>query len=1085
MRKTALLICFVWAGLTVNAQIKVNGIITDITDHSPLVGASIVIQGTLVGTTSDIDGKYMIEVPSSESQLAVSYIGYLTKTITVGSQTTIDVELVESFNKLDEFVVTALGITREKKSLGFAVQDVQGDEVTKASNPDVISSLKGRLAGAQIITSSGQVGASTTIKIRGNKTFYGNSSPLFVVDGTPIINQTNSINQNDLSTDFGNTAADIDPNNIESITILKGASASALYGDRGLNGVVLITTKKGAKQKGIGISYAGSLDFDNVYILPNYQNSYGQGGRGSEYWWKLNAPEMTYAEYAATRFSWTPGNDWDESWGPRLDQGYNLIQYDSPLDADGNRIASPWISHPDNVKDFYETGITGTNSIALSAGNDVASGRFTITNTDQKGTSPNTDQNRLNLGLNTTLNLGKRLKVDINASYVNTKNDNLPQQGNSMKNALFEFNGWFARQVDTKYLKDHYNEMMIGGNGALTPVNWMTGYSTQHNNPYWIAYNNTTSRERNRFYGNVGLTLNLAKGVDLIARAGTDVVSEHRKLLFSSGSKGYAFVSQTPANGSFYEQMSSNNETNADLMLNFDRKLTEDISLTAMVGSNYRSSLARNSSVAAQDLVIPDFYSTSNIQDEPIVDNNQYQYEAQSLFTSANLGYKDFLYLGMSYRQDWSSSLAENNWSFGYPSVNLGFIFSELLNVDEKLFTFGKLRASYSEVGNATSPYQLLPIYQSIGSSFAGPAGNVNIFSLSSTIPTYNLKPQRTQSIELGGDFKFLENRLGIDVTYYDALTKDQIMSVPVSNASGYSFWLKNAGEIRNKGVEIQMYATPIQNNDFSWNINLNYSKNNNKVVSLDDGIDELIISLFNPRYDVTLKALPGQDWGVIYGSDWQKDASGNVLISSNGRPLTTDNPQEIGNVNPDFVGGLGNTLNYKALTFSVLIDFRKGGDIYSFSKAIGQKAGILQNTVEGGQRENGMVVPGVYADGVTDGDGNDVSGQVNTTVVAPYDYWRSSRSWASTGIVDGSFIKLREMTLSYNLPKNIVSKLKMQKCMISLYGRNLALLYTHKSNDVHIDPEVSTGGGVDGTGFEQYQLAPSRTLGFKVNINF
>jgi TonB-linked SusC/RagA family outer membrane protein len=1090
MRKIALLICFIWAGLSVSAQIKVNGMITDNTDQSPLVGASIVIKGTMIGTTSNIEGMYTIEVPSDSSQLVISYIGYITKTLTVGHQTTINVGLTEALNTLDEYVVTALGITREKKSLGYSAQEVKGDEVTKTSNPDIISTLKGKMAGAQIITASGQVGATTTIKIRGNKTFYGNSSPLFVVDGTPIINNTNSINEtnaavNDLATDFGNTAADIDPNNIESVTILKGASASALYGDRGLNGVVLITTKKGTINKGFEISYSGSIDFDNVYILPNYQNSYGQGGKGSEYWWQKNAPEMTYAEYAATRFSWTPSDDWDESWGPRLDQGYDLIQFDSPVDANGNKIPSPWISQPNNVKDFYETGITGTNSVAISAGNENASGRFTITNTDQTGTSPNTDQKRLNLGLNSSLNIGKRLKVDINANFVNTKNDNIPQQGNSMKNALFEFNGWFARQVDTKYLKDHYNEMVIGGNGQLTPLNWMTGYSTQHNNPYWTAYKNTTSRERNRAYGNIGLTFNIADGIDLIAKAGADFVSEHRKLVYSSGTKGYAFVSQTPVNGAFYEQFSIESETNMDLMLNINKKLGDDFSLTSLVGANSSASNSRYSSIAAQDLVIADFYSTSNILGQPIVDNTLLRYESQSLYASANLGYKDYLYLGMSYRQDWSSSLSKNNWSFGYPSINLGFIFSEAFGINKGAFTFGKLRASYSEVGNATSPYQLLAIYQSMGSTFSGAAGDVNIFSLSSTIPSFNLKPQRTQSKEFGGEFKFLDNRLGIDLTYYNALTKDQIMSVPVSAGSGYSFWLKNAGEIRNSGVELQLYATPIQNDNFKWDVNINWSKNKNTVVSLDDGIDELIISTFYGTYNVRLKAVPGEDWGTIYGSDWQKDDAGNVLISASGLPLTSVTPQIIGNVNPDFVGGIGNAFTYKAFSFSVLVDFRKGGDIYSYSKAIGQKAGILESTVEGDQRVNGMVIDGVYADGVRDVNGIDVSGQPNSTIVAPYDYWRRSRSWASTGIIDGSFIKLRELTLGYNLPKSVISKFRMQSCRLSFYGRNLALLYTDKSNDVHIDPEVSTGGGADGTGMEQYQLAPSRTLGFKLNINF
>ena len=1061
----------------------ITGTVTGADDGLTMPGVSIIIVGTQTGTSTDFDGKYQISANEGDV-LQFNFMGYSDATVTVGAENTYDIALQPDAKQLDDVIVTALGIKREKKALGYSVQDVKGDEITEGGNTNVVGALAGKVAGVQITTASGQVGASSTIKIRGNKTFYGSSSPLFVVDGTPIQNGISSA-RDAVATDFGNAAADIDPENIASISVLKGAAASALYGNRGLNGVVLITTKKGTKRKGVGVSYTGSIAFDNVYILPNYQNSYGQGGRGSEGMWQAREPGMTYPEYAESRFSWTPGNDWDESWGPRLDQGYSLVQFDSPEDENGNKTATPWVSHPDNIKDFYETGVTYNNSVALSAGNDVASGRFTLSHTKQDGTSPNTDQQKLNLGLNTSMKLGKKLKVDVNMNFVNTKNDNLPQQGNSMKNPLFEFNGWFARQVDMKSLKDNYSEMVVGGNGELTPYNWMTGYSTQHNNPYWIANMNKTSRDRNRVYGNVNFSYNLFEGIDLVARAGTDQITEHRKSVYHSGTKGYAFSSNTPENGSFWEQFRIESETNADLMLNINKKINDDFHITSVIGANYRYSKSKFSTVSALNLAVPDFYSTSAIEGEPSVSNTLYESKSNSLFASANIAFKNYLFLDLTYREDWTSTLSENNRAFGYPSANLGFIFSDAFGISGDIFSYGKIRGGYAEVGSATGPYSLLPTFESSGSTFVGAAGPVNLYGLSTSIPTYDLKPQRTNSVEFGAEFKFFQNRLGFDVTYYDALTKNQIMAVPVASSSGYNSWLKNAGEIRNKGIELQIYATAIQTNDFSWDINLNYAKNSNEVVALEDGIKDLTISTFYSRYDVRLKAVPGKEWGTIYGSNWQKDDSGNVLIGSNGRPLTTDEAVEIGNVNPDFIGGLRNTFNYKGINLSVLLDFRVGGDVYSYTKAIGQKAGILESTVEGNQRVDGYLVEGVYADGVTDTDGNDVSGQTNETKVFPYDYWRRSRSWAELGIVDGSYIKLREVTLSYNLPKSLVSKIKMQGATVSLFGRNLALLYTHESNNVGIDPEVSTGGSVGGTGLEQYQLAPSRTIGFKLNMNF
>jgi len=1070
-------------------QRTIKGTITS-SEGEPLIGASVSIKGTTSGTISDIDGKYEIKAKDGDI-LQFSYIGFNTQDIKVDGQETIDVILTQGI-QLDELVVTALGIKRDKKALGYAVQDVKGDEVSETNPNNIVSALSGRIAGAQIVTSSGQVGASSTIKIRGNKTFTGSAQPLFVVDGTPIMNSISSARSSTTYTDFGNAAMDIDPSNIESISVLKGASAAALYGSRAANGVILITTKKGTKKKGIGIEFSTSLAFDDVYILPNYQNEYGQGRNGSEYEWKLKYPDLTYQEFHDKReFKWALDGsgrrmDWDESWGSRLDVGLMVPQMDSPLDENGKPIPTPWISHPDNVKDFYETGITSGNNLSFTSTGDKASGRLTFGYTNQKGTSPNTDQEKINLGINTDIKLTDKLKVDANVNYIQLNNDNLPQQGNSMRNPLLEFNSWFGRQVDTKYLKEHYNDIVLF-NGDKKAFNWMMAYPSQHPNPYWNAYKNTMSRERNRIFGNTSINYQLFKGVDLTARIGTDFFNEHRKFIYHKYSRDWTNLYENATNGTFWEQYRLQSETNADLFLKINKNLTDDLSMFTTLGANYTETFNQYATTNGTNLIVADFFSTSNFEGEPIVSFTKYKSVSNSVFGSTNLGYKSFLYLDLSLRGDWSSTLPRENRNYWYPSANLGFIFTELLNMNPDILSYGKLRGGIASVGNATSAYSLNPVFYSIGTTF----NDINMFGVQSTLPTYDLKPEITTSKEFGLEMKFFYNRLGFDITYYDALTTNQLIYVDIPYSSGYSAWKKNAGSIRNKGIELQLNGTIIEGNNLTWDANLNWSTNNNKIEELSDGLEELQITSFYGSYSGTsLMAFPGKEWGAIYGNTFARNENGDIIVDKRGMPQSGDDPEILGYVNPDWVGGIRNTFGYKGFNLTALVDFRKGGDVFSYSKAIGQHAGILQATVEGGIRENGMVVDGVYENGTMldlngDGEPEDVSGQKNETVIAARTYWRSSRNWGELSVIDGSFIKLREVVFSYSIPKSFLNKMNIQGGTISLFGRNLALLYTDESNDVHIDPEVSSGGTVAGTGLESYQLPPSRTLGLKLNLKF
>ncbi|NEW82378.1 MAG: SusC/RagA family TonB-linked outer membrane protein [Mariniphaga sp.] len=1079
MKKNLYLIfVFLLIVLNVSAQRQtITGVVKEKATNEFIPGASIVEKGTSNGTITGNTGEFALSVNKNVT-LQISFVGMEMQEIKVENQSKFEIYLEISREQIGDVVVTAFGIKRDKKALGYSVQDVSGQQLTASSPVNIVSSLSGKVAGAQIITSSGQVGASATIKIRGNKSLDGMSQPLFVVDGTPIMNNTNDARTNTARTDFGNSAMDIDPSSIESISILKGPSASALYGSRAADGVILITTKKGSSaRKGFSVVLNSSMAFDNVNILPNYQNSYGQGYNGDEYNWKTNYPSYsTYqAFHDAREFKWaTDGTgrrmDYDESWGTRLDVGLLVDQMQGKQ--------QPWVSNPNNIKNFYETGVTTSNNIDLNMNSDRVTARFSVGHNKQNGTSPNTDQTKLNLGFNAGFKITDKFKIDVNLNFIDLSNDNLPQTGNSMRNPLVEFNSWFGRQVDMNYLKEHYNDI-IDYKGTPVAFNWMIDYPTQHNNPYWLAYNNTMSRDRKRTFGNFSATYTIAKGIDIMGRFGNDSYTEKRFYKFPQYTRDWDTEYKSAGNGTFWKQYQISNETNADLIMTIKKNLTPDISGFFNIGGNYRSTYDQYSSVAGTNLVIPNFYSTSNIEGTPSVSFTDYKKRSSSVFASANLGYKSYLYLDLTYRTDWSSTLPQSNWRYDYPSVNVGFIFTEALKMKSDILSFGKLRAGYAIVGSDTNPYQLTPTYGTGGTPFNG----VTLYTQSATYPTNDLKPQKSKSFETGAELKFFKDRISLDLTYYQSRTFNQILGVGVSSATGYSTWYKNAGEIENKGFEIQASGVPVRGKHFEWSIDITWSKNQNSVKSLESGINQLQLSSL--YYNSYLMAIPGKPWGEIYGTDYQRNANGNALIGANGLPITTTTSQVLGNVNPDWIGGLRNTFTYKGITFSALIDMRQGGDVVSMTKAVGQYGGITQNTVEGGIRENGMIVEGVYNAGVKINN-VDVSGQPNVTRISARTYFKATRPWGSEAVIDGSFIKLREMNLSYTLSRvPMLKEAGIQSLTVGLFGRNLALLYKDKSNDVNIDPEVSTGGSLSGVGIEAYQLPPSRSIGLKVNINF
>jgi len=1094
-RLTLILFLAVFVGMgSLWAQTKtITGTVTGSDDGQPIPGVSIIVKGTTIGTITDTNGKYSLAVPQDATDLIFSFVGMETEDVSIQGRSVIDITLKSEALDIDEVVVTAMGISRQKKALGYAVQDVKGDDLAKVPNDNVLNTLNGRVSGVQVTSTSGAVGASSRITIRGNSSLRSNNQPLFVVDGVPISNATSGAGQWG-GQDFGNAVADIDPENIESMTVLKGASAAALYGSRALNGVILITTKKGsAQKKGIGVSYNFNIGFSNIYILPDYQNKYGQGYYGSEYWYKhLGAEDkgLTYQEFAQGDYKWYAGfsyydGNWggtmdgmDESWGPRLDIGLKLPQFDSPytLDADGRPVyeATPWVSQPDNVRDFFTTGINQTHNIALTGGNDKVFGRVAYTYDNTKGVIPNTDLVKHTVNVSTHIQLSKKFSVDANVNYVNNSSDNLPGQGYAVNNVMQSLGSWFGRQVNINNLKDHWQELNPWGN----PYNWNSSY---HNNPYWTVNNNTTSRVRNRLFGNVLAKWNINDWMNLNFRAGTDFFQERRKHVEHNQSLDYP-------NGYFWQNKRFNQETNLDLFLNVDKQLGDNWRVSGMLGGNFRQNIYNYTGMTANELTVPNFFDISNVNGNPIADMYTSNRETNSVYAQANISFKDYLFVGATARNDWSSTLPEGEWSYFYPSVNVGLDFTRALGIQSKWFSFGKIRGSYAIVGGDANPYSLNNVYYANTSAFKG----ITQYYYTRTLANANLKPEKKKSWEVGADLRFINNRIGLDITYYNSKTTDQIMAIQIPTSSGFGNKWINAGELSNKGIETTLYGDIFKNpNGFSWRMTVNWAKNDNQVVSLYGDLESLQIG--SSWSGLSVQARPGEEYGVIRGLGYVVDEkTGSYVVGDDGMPLVSQDNKTLGCVTPDWTGGIANDFSWKGLNLHVLIDGRHGGDFFSVTKMFGLYSGILEQTAQDDIRETGVVAgynalqqySFVHEDGTPLN--NNLEDPNNTDVVSAQSFYENFYGLKEESIIDGSFIKLREISLGYSLPKSMLGNQNVfQSMSLSFYIHNVALLYVDDSNDVKLDPETGYGNGNDGVGFEQYQLPPSRTMGLKLSVSF
>lgn len=1047
-----LLLAFV-VQLTFAQEKTVSGTVSD-ENGMPLPGATVLIEGTTTGASTDFDGNYSIKTKVGDV-LAFSYVGYATLNQTVGASNTINVTL-QPGNTLEEVVVTALGIKREKKSLGYATQEVGGEAVSQVKQQNFVNSLSGRVAGLDV-KSSGTLGGSTNVIIRGSSSIAGNNQALFVIDGIPVNND--SPNTTDQSRgrggyDYGNAASDINPDDIESINILKGAAASALYGSRAANGVVMITTKKGRKNRGVGVTFSSSIMVGTAdkETLPVYQKKYGAGygpfydGPGG--YWGLYDVDGDGLDDLTTVFTE------DASYGAAFDSNLLIYQWNSVYsDLDTYKQATPWVAGANDPNYVWEASSTAINSVSFDGGTDKSTFRLGLTNMDQQGNLPNSEIRRNSINFAGSNDFTDKLTVSALFNFTKTDGKGRYGTGYDSNNIMQQFRQWWQTNVDLAEQKNTYFQTRqnttwnVNAFDNPTPI-----YS---DNPYWTFFENYQTDTRNRFFGNFVVDLDLTDWLTIMGRFTFDTYAEIQEERTNVGS----------ANIPDYTRRNRNiSEYNYDLMLNFNKDLSEKLNLSGTLGFNLRRNEWNTiTGSTSNGLLLAGLYTLSNSAGP--VDTAEYDATkmVDGIYGQASLGYDSFAYIEGTYRIDRSSSLPKSNNTFDYWSITGSLIFSELLK-DSDWLNFGKLRANYGIVGNDTDPYNVFNTYTIVTPPFNGglatnPSANANL----------DLLPEEQENWEVGLEMRFLENRVGFDVTYYNALSKNQIMRVPVSNSTGFTSALLNAGTIENKGWEVVFNVTPIKTTDFAWDITLNWAKNESLVVELIDGVDNLELGSF--QGGVSLNATPGQPYGTIRGSDFvyvngqpkvytEDDAPSGSYVGAYER--TSNNNEVIGDINPDWTGGVFNSFTYKNFNFNFLIDVQKGGSVFSLDTWYGYATGLydfsagtndlgnpIRNDVTDGADSGGVILPGVNADGSQNQTRNYVGYYANA--------WGYARAPNALHVYDAGFVKLREASLTYNFGAKVLDRTPFTNVSLSLIGRNLWII---DKSVPYADPEAGLGAG-------------------------
>jgi Outer membrane receptor proteins, mostly Fe transport len=1052
-------------------------------DGEPLIGATVTVKNSTDGTVTDIDGNYSLKTKKTLTKkdlLVFSYVGY--KTLQKNySGNTMNVKLAEESQQLNDVVVTALGIKREEKGLGYATETVKGDMITSAMPSNWSTALSGKVAGLSVISSGGPLNSSR-ISLRGDVSLNQNgNNALVVVDGVPMSSpMTNpgvaygAGSNSELSVDYGNGFSDINPDDIESIQVLKGASATALYGTRAANGVIMVTTKSGATaQKGLGVSYSGNFSIDDVMRWPDYQYEFGQGlpsnigPAGSIY---AGEPYYSYGKPEDGSYASTSGTS--SAYGARFDANKKFYQYD-PVTQGRASVATPWVPYKNNRKDLFQIGYTLTNSVALTGKSDRGNIRASITHTKNEWILPNTGFQRITAMISAQQQISRALRISFKSSYTYRKLNNTPALGYN-SNSISYFLIFQNPNVNLDWLRPMWRT-------GQENVKQLQPYSSFIGNPFVILYESENPSEKHSNVSSVSANLRISSKFDFMIRSGIQLSADQREQ--------HRPVSDVVfGNGFFKKQNVFDYELNSDALLTYHDSFANGLHVNASVGGNMMQQSYDMLAASVTGLITPGVYKLSNGVSNPSVQTVIKKKALNSLYFTANFSYKDKLFLDVTGRNDWSSTLPKNNRSFFYPSVSVSAVMNELFAMPEAISLL-KVRGSFAQVGNDTDPYKTSPYYGT--SDFPGSA------VVASTLYNQDFKPEISTNYETGFDFRMFHNRIGLDFTFYYNRTKNQILDAPMDPTTGYSKATINSGCVRNRGYEIQLNATPVASRSFRWNATFTWSKNENKILSLAEGADEnqLISSIGN----VSIIGRVGGTTGDLWGYKLVRDPEGNVVINDNGLPERSGEIEYVGTAYPKWKAGLYNEFSYKNFTLSILLDGQVGGKMYSHSHHKMTEQGKLAHTLNGRlpgteyymskddpriaeaglSPQDGMymIAPGV----VRNADG---TYSKNTKVVTVESYYKEYYRMANveTNTFDTSFLKLREMRLEYKLPGSTLKKTPFSQASVALYARNLFCL----TDFPLFDPEsAALNGSSMVTGVETGSLPTARTFGLNINLSF
>jgi len=1046
-------------------QKTITGTVTSVDGGITLPGVTVVVKGTMVGTITDINGIYKINIPENRDIVIFSFVGMKTIEKQIGNVNIVNVVMEPDVIGVDEVVVTALGIKKSKKALGYAVSEIKADDLDKVQVIDATKALQGRVAGVDVSSSSGAPGSSTRVIVRGVSSITQSNQPLYVVDGIPINNEFNSGNSTSgvksvtRSMDFGNGASDINPSDIESINILKGAAATSLYGSRAANGAIIITTKSGAKNQDLKINFSSSSSFSNVGRLPYYQRKFGQGWSGL----------FAYEE--------------NGSWGPLLDGRNRLIGNE----VDNMQRVMPFEYQDNSLRDFYEYGYSLNNSISLSGGGDKIGYFASYTNVKQDGIVPGPvdilDRNTLTFKANGGTD---KTKISFSTSYVNKKVSAVATGQSDDAGA-----GKVLFQELLQNPVNHYIPLYRDYKGIFDNIdNYYTPYAQ---NPYFIVNENGNNFVQDRIISSVNIEQKIIDKLKISWRGGVDHYSNFYKdygamTRLTKGSPNYALA--TPVAGATTEEARMVTQLNSDIFLNYDGVLdvgNNSLEYGIILGNNINQRYSKRTTTIAKGLVVPEYYNVTNIKGSADVSTYEYLRRSVGLFATVSLNFNNYLFTQITARNDWSSTLPKNNNSFFYPGINLGFIFSEFIPKN-RVLTYGKLRGGYAFAGNDGPVYALDSYYSSAVIRNGGygetryPVGGVPAFEKSQLLGNPNLSNELSKEFEIGTDMRFLNNKIGLDIAYYNKKTTDLIFTTNIAASTGFRQQVANLGQITNSGIEFKLDLTPVKTSSFRWDLTYMYTKNNTILDKLSEeyGVSEYII---NGIFETEFVAIPGKQLGQFRIPDYKYTPNGKIIVGDNGLPLEGDKVLIASSI-PDYKMSLINTLTFKGVRLSALVDYQNGGYMYSYTADMVYWTGNTEQSLINDRRP--WVIPNTVKEVI--GKNGDITYVENSTPV--YNNWEdyyssnTNKPIEEKRIIDKTYLKLRELSLNYTLPDKIVKKIKLTSLNIGVFGSNL-FLWTPVSNSF-IDPETTTyGNGIEGL-FGEFGGAPSvRSYGVKLNLIF